>query len=582
MTHFGAMLLATVLWANIHWLPLLMQLGWASSAFILGLNLHREHEKARQILLWASLLSLTFPVLFYSSDFIFIKALGRSLDFPRDLFISWGLRFAGGILAILVWLRFAQPRMNQVLDLMKAGTKLERNKKTDVREIHKFLPKPVQFNPANFVNLKKGIFLGLDEDKKPYFLDFFPDNPRRYVKHVQVVGTTGGGKGIALALMAAQLLERGEAIFFMDPKNDEWAPHVLYDAAKRLGKPFHYIDLNPPCGPQLNPFHGATREQIFELFQAGFSLVDRGSDADFHAIADRREANKVAKLMAEKGLNAAQAYTAMDGNINAEKFDGRLREIAETPSINATNGQGVDLAKVIREGGCVYFVGSLRNDITKMIQRLILVRLYQLVEERDRIDGDPRLVAVFLDELKFHISRPAIDGMSTARDKGLHFVLAHQSRGDLEDCPKDLTPKAVVDAIEENCKRRIVYQVQSPETARWLAEQSGEIQVDDEVRRITRNVAQAEIVDPERTIRQAERNFIDTNMLLNLPERVAVVYGQGLAKFITIQPLQVKKSREAVQIRVVEGTEPFAVEDAIDVSDNKPKLDSHAAAAIDI
>ena len=581
MNHLDANLLAAVLWADLHWLPVIMELGWASASFLIWLNLSQDREKARQFFLWASLLSLTFPILFYTSDFIFIRSIGRSLELPRDLFIDWGLRFAGGILLALVWLRFAQPRMNEVLDRMKAGTKLERNKKTDVREIHKFLPKPIQFEPNKFINLKKGIFLGLDEDKKPFYLDFFPENPRRFVKHVQVVGTTGGGKGIALALMAAQFLERGEAIFFMDPKNDEWAPHVLYDAAKRLGKPFHYIDLNPPCGPQLNPFHGATREQIFELFQAGFSLVDKGSDADFHAIADRREAKKVAKLMAEKGLNAAQVYTAMAGNIDAEKFDGRLREIAETPAINAIDGQGVDLAKVIREGGCVYFVGSLRDDITKMIQRLILVRLYQLVEERDRIDGDPRLVAVVLDELKFHISRPAIDGMSTARDKGLHFILAHQSRGDLEDCPKDLTPKAVVDAIEENCKRRIVYQVQSPETARWLAEQSGEIQVDDEVRRITRNVAQAEIVDPERTIRQAERNFIDTNMLLNLPERVAVVYGQGLAKFVTIQNLQVKKCREAVQIHLVDGAN-FEAGDAIDVPDDKPIVDSPAAAAINI
>lgn len=575
-------LLALVLWGNMHALPILMQLGWASASFIIWLNLSREREKARQFFLWASLLSLTFPILFYTSDFIFVRSIGRSLELPRDLFIDWGLRFAGGILLVLAWLRFAQPRMNQTLDWIKAGTKLERNRKTDVRDIHKFLPKPVQFEPTKFINLKKGIFLGIDEDKKPFYLDFFPDNPRRYVKHVQVAGTTGGGKGIALAIMAAQFLERGEAIFFMDPKNDEWAPHVLYDAAKRLGKPFYYIDLNPPSGPQLNPFHGATKEQIFELFQAGFSLVDKGSDADFHAIADRREAKKVANLMAEEGLNAAQAYTAMAGSINAEKFDGRLREIAETPAINSVDGQGVDLAKIIREGGCVYIVGSLRNDITKMIQRLILVRLYQLVEERDRIDGDPRLVTVILDELKFHISRQAIDGMSTARDKGLHFILAHQSRGDLEDCPKDLTPKAVVDAIEENCKRRIVYQVQSPETAKWLAEQSGEIQVDDEVRRVTRNVAQAEIVDPERTIRQAERNFIDTNMLLNLPERVAVVYGQGLAKFITIQALQVKKCREAVQIHVVDGA-AFEADAAIDVPDPDISTNQSAAsAAIDI
>ena len=575
-------LLAYVLWADIHWLPILMQLGWLAAFFVFRFNTNREKEQTRLVFLWVSLLSLVFPILFYASDYIFIRAINKPLQLPHGMFVGWIMRIGGGVLLALTWLRLAQPRMNQALDWMKVGTKLERNRKTDVRDIHKFLPKPVQFEPTKFINLKKGVFLGLDEDKKPFYLDFFPENPRRHVKHVQVVGTTGSGKGIALAIMAAQFLERGEAIFFMDPKNDEWAPHVLYDAAKRLGKPFYYIDLNPPNGPQLNPFHGATKEQIFELFQAGFSLVSKGSDADFHAIADRREAKKVAKLMAEEGLNAAQAYTAMADSINAEKFDGRLREIAETPAINATDGQGVDLAKVIQEGGCVYIIGALRDDIVQMIQRLILVRLYQLVEERDRIDGDPRLVTVILDELKFHISKPAIDGMSTARDKGLHFILAHQSRGDLEDCPKDLTPNAVVDAIEENCSRQIIYKVKSPETARWLADQSGEIQVDDEVRRVTRNVAQAEIVDPERTIRQAERNFIDTNMLLNLPDRVAVVYGQGLAKFITIQALQVRKCREAVQIHVVDGA-AFEAEDAIDVADRDGVTkQSSASAAIDI
>ena len=90
-------------------------------------------------------------------------------------------------------------------------------------------------------------------------------------------------------------------------------------------------------------------------------------------------------------------------------------------------------------------------------------------------------------------------------------------------------------------------------------------QVDDEVRRVKRNVAQAEIVDPERNIRQAERYFIDTNMLLNLPKGVAVVYGEGLPKFVSIRPLKVPKTPDAIQVKVVPGSAAPSGSDAIDV-----------------
>ncbi len=147
----------------------------------------------------------------------------------------------------------------------------------------------------------------------------------------------------------------------------------------------------------------------------------------------------------------------------------------------------------------------------------------------------------------------------------MHLVLAHQSLGDLRDCTKDLNPDAVVDAVVENCRIKICYKVQNPATAEWLAAMSGSIQVDDEVRRVKRNVAQAEIVDPERNIRQAERFFIDTNMLLNLPKGVAVVYGEGLPKFVSIRPIKVPKTPEAIRVRVVSGSTTLSGADAIDL-----------------
>ncbi len=452
----------------------------------------------------------------------------------------WGANWIGGIVLALAWLRYAQPSIAVMLSKIKRTSSLERNKKTDVREIGKFLPASLNFDPLRHINLKKGIFLGLDEKHKPVYINV-PTGTS--APHIQVVGTTGSGKGVALGVMGVQFLERGEAVIFCDPKDDEWAPHVMFAAAQRCGKPFHFINLNRPHGAQFNPFEGATEEEAFELFQAGLSLTDKGDASDFYGIADRREALQTARLMANEGLNLADAFKKRQGTMaGAEKFEGRLRELAEMPSVNAQASAGIDLEKVIEEGGCVYVVGSMRNDIVKTVQRILLIRLIQLAERRDRIAGNLRPVCIVLDEVKYHLSRPALEALGAARDKGVHLVLAHQSLGDLRDCARDMNPDAVVDAVVENCRIKICYQVLNPETAEWLAAMSGQILVDDETRRVEKNLGQAEIVSGERSIRQADRYLVDVNMLLNLPRSSAVVLGDGLAKFVSIRPINTQKN----------------------------------------
>lgn len=548
-------------------LHFLARIGWLSGLLVLVHNLKPESRITRKWFWIFGFASLLAPALFFGTNWLVGFYGNRPFPIPHNEAALWSELWVGGLMASWLWLRYGGPQVNAVLVRFKRSTSLERNTKTDVREIEKFLPRRgLEFDPEKFIDPRKGLFLGLDEKKKPIYIDF-PGGTA--VPHVQVAGTTGIGKGVSLGVMAAQFLGRGEAVFFLDPKNDEWAPHVLHHAAQRAGKPFHFIDLNRPNGAQFNPFMGSTEEEAFELFQAGFSLTEKGDASDFYGIADRREAQATAKIMASRNLNIAQAYAARlnvlsDPKTGAEKFAGRLRELAETPSINAASG-GIDLAKVIEEGGCVYIVGSMRNDIVKTIQRILLVRLMQLAERRDRIAGDLRPVCIVLDEVKYHLSRPALEGLGAARDKGVHLVLAHQSLGDLRDCTKDLNPDAVVDAVVENCSIKICYKVQSPITAEWLAAMSGDIQVDDETRKVTRNLAQAEIVTGERNIRQAERYFIDKNMLLNLPKGVAVLYGQGLPKFVSIRPIQVPKTPDAIKVRVVTGTAAPSGSDAIDL-----------------
>ncbi len=558
-----------------------VKLGWMSAFFVFVFNLKPE-SRMRSLFWILGGVSLIPPAFFYATNWTLSWFEFQPIPIPVDDAQAWLGLWIGGIFMAVFWLRLITPRINTVLVRFKKTTALERNRKSDVREIAKFLPQAsIDFDPVTFISHKKGVFLGLDENRKPVYINL-PKSAS--VPHIQVVGTTGAGKGVSLCLMAAQFMERGESVFYCDPKNDEWAPHVMRHAAQRAGKPFHFVNLNRPNGAQLNPFSGATEEEIFELFQAGFGLTEKGDASDFYGIADRREAQATAKLMASQNLNIAQVYAARrevlhDPNTGAEKFAGRLRELAETPSINAISG-GVDLAQVIEEGGCVYFVGSMRNDIIKTVQRFLLVRLIQLAERRDRIAGGLRPVCIVLDEVKYHLSRPALEGLGAARDKGVHLVLAHQSLGDLRDCSKDLNPDAVVDAVVENCRIKICYRVMNPATAEWLAAMSGTIQVDDETRKIEMNIAQAETVMGERAIRQAERCYIDVNMLLNLPPRVSVVYGDGLPKFVSIRPLRVSKTLEAVQVDVVAGTSASASADAIKIDDAQSLVPCASSQAI--
>lgn len=542
-------------------------LGFLSVFFVSMLNLDKDSRKHKTY--WViGALSFTAPILYILMSWVVSRATRGTFDMPRpdtDLEIWLGC-FVGGIVLAALWLRYAQQSWNITLEKFKKTTKLERNSKTDVRTIDNQSPKvALEFEPLQFVDLEKGIFFGLDENVQPVYIEMGDSTS---APHVEVVGTTGSGKGVAVCVMASQFLERGEAVFFFDPKDDEHAPHVLYDSAQRTGKPYHFINLNRPNGPQFNPFEGATEEEAFELFCAGFSLTEKGDASDFYGIADRREAGLTAKLMAANGLNIAQAYAARcevleNKETGAEKFAGRLREMAETPSINSSAGAGVDLEKVIRDGGCVYIVGSMRNDIVKTVQRILLVRLIQLAERRDRIAGGLRPVCIVLDEVKYHLSRPSLEALGAARDKGVHLIIMHQSQGDLRDCPKDINPDAVVDAIVENCRVKLSYQLQNPDTAEWLAKMSGTIQCDDESRQVRRNIAQSETVLPERTIRQAERYFMDVNILMNLKNRVGVIFGLGLAKFVSIQPLVVKKDRQAITVNICAGAAAPTARDAI-------------------
>ncbi|EHD22141.1 mobilization protein [Brenneria sp. EniD312] len=467
---------------------------------------------------------------------------GRILT--RTPILAWSILIiftVAGFIFHITLRRVLTPELDKIKKRLIKKTSLERELRTDVRTVKSLLPETLHYNPLDYIDLNKGIFIGMNRDKHPMYLPL-KDWQKQ---HADIIGTTGAGKGVATGILLYQSILAGEGIFVMDPKDDEWAPHLYRKACEDAGKPFALIDLRK-TQYQLNLIEDITPDELEELFVAGFSLAEKGQESDFYRIDDRKAARMAAQFVSRhpsstiRDIYNGEYVQGIAENIKA--FFGKIEELALLNAINAPTG--FSLQSVFNEGGCCYVIGSMRNSKIITAQRMLLVRLYQLAERRDRVKETPRPIAIFLDELKYHLSKPALEGLGAARDKGVHIIMAHQSVADLKDCPADLKGDAVVGAVVENAKFKLVYRVMDPDTAEWVARMSGTILVDDEVRKAKTDAMLTETIDGERTIRQAERFFIDSNMILNLPDFVSFIFTtRTLPSASLISPIKVRKRR---------------------------------------
>ncbi|MFW2294241.1 type IV secretory system conjugative DNA transfer family protein, partial [Klebsiella pneumoniae] len=458
--------------------------------------------------------------------------------------LVWSVRIAftvTGIIFHIMLRRVFTPELDKIKKHLVKKTTLERELRTDVRTVKSLLPETLHYDPLDYIDLNKGIFTGMDRENEPMYLPL-KDWQKQ---HADIIGTTGAGKGVATGILLYQSILAGEGVFVMDPKDDEWAPHLYRKACEDAGKPFALIDLRKQQY-QLNLIEDITPDELEELFVAGFSLAEKGQESDFYRIDDRKAARMAAQFVSDNpSTTIRDVYNGDYVQGIAEKIKAFFGKIEELALLNAINSpEGFSLKKIFDEGGCCYVIGSMRNSKIITAQRMLLVRLYQLAERRERVTDVPRPIAIYLSELKYHLSRPALEGLGAARDKGVHIIMDHQSIADLKDCPADLKGDAVVGAVVENAKFKMVYRVMDPDTADWIARMSGTILVDDELRKAKTDNMLTETIDSERTIRQAERFFIDSNMILNLPDFVSFIFTTTtLPSASLISPIKVRKRR---------------------------------------
>lgn len=455
---------------------------------------------------------------------------------------AWLFCACGGAALAFLWYRNGVPMLDEIKDRLTKRSGLARIGRTDVRTVAAELPLPrKEYDPRQFHRIDD-FFLGTDGAGQPVYWG-------RSLPHMSISGTSGSGKGRKLQDLAAQSILNGEALFYLDPKDDEWGAHALFTACREHSASYHYLRLLPESPPQINLLAGAKSWQIEEMFHATFGLSDTGSGADFYRAKDRAAAHATSNIAAIEQITIAQVYERMAADEywleEAPGFMGKLAELAQVDAINATSGV-YTIEDVIQHGGGLYVVGSMTLQAVKRAQQMIFVRIQQIATARDRMLGEHRTVCVIADEAKYHISRPVLQGLGASRDKGMRVVLAFQSFVDLKDCPADMNPDMVIGSVTENTPCKLTYRIEDPDTAEWLAKKTGIVLVDDQTRVLEKNIALSEIAQTERSIRQSETFLFDTNKLMNLPAGWGVLFGCGVAKACYVSAYRVTKSIDAI------------------------------------
>ena len=441
--------------------------------------------------------------------------------------VIWGVCFFVGLVFTTYGARKLQAKFSLFFSRFTVKNKIRKGSKTDIRYMDKELPNLPDYNPHKFINLKKGVFIGLDERVKPIYL-LLDD---WYKRHFLIVGATRAGKGVAMQGLGVQSLMLGETVVFLDPKGDQYMPHILKAQCDKQGIAYHYINLTKD-EPQINLIADFSSRDLKNCLVEAFSQREMGAESDVYRKNEQEFLENLANFIVEQnsatnGGTICQAKSLAElcndyeisryaDNYKSSVSD--LNKLTRIAAINAANASS--LAALIEQGGCIYIVGDLLDETMKKIQRFIFCRVVQLARnysnEADRNGTKGQNITVFADELVAHISRFVAESYTVSLGWGLKIVSAIQSLKLLKGAPADIDPEFLLGAVFDNSQNKLFYRADDIATADFLSDMTGKIQVEDEQKVVTRNSLNSEKLDRETRLIPSERNLYDRNMILKL------------------------------------------------------------------
>jgi type IV secretory pathway TraG/TraD family ATPase VirD4 len=198
----------------------------------------------------------------------------------------------------------------------------------------------------------------------------------------------------------------------------------------------------------------------------------------------------------------------------------------------------------IKEGSVIYIVGSTENERVKMLQKMLLIRIMQIIKKQDRSE-ETIPTCVLLDELKHLLCRTTLIGLGVVRDFNSHFLLGHQSLGDLDSCA-GITRAEAEGAVLDNTAIKIIYKLGDAGHAEKLSKISGKRSI------FTEQVSKG-VDDNNSEIggwRETHVPLIDIDVLTHLPmpsdrpnqPSTGVLFGVGKAKIFHVHHIAVSGS----------------------------------------
>jgi hypothetical protein len=268
-----------------------------------------------------------------------------------------------------------------------------------------------------------------------------------------------------------------------------------------------------------------------------------GTDGDYHRGRDQDAAALAAQLAVLEGGNCFPALLEKCLSVpeiaEQDNFIRKLRQVSTLRAVCTVGG--VDLSEFMNGGHVLYIIGSTDNERVKMLQKMLLIRVLQIIKSRPR-EGVARPVAVGLDEFKYLLSSTALSALGVARDFDSHFFLGHQSLSDLRQCI-GVDPEAAYGAVVDNTGIKIVYKISDTTYAERLSALSG-------TKKVFRESVDQSVHHGEAQRKSWREDFepvIKPEHLLRLPKptdnpnglATGVVFGLKEAQFFQIAPIRV-------------------------------------------
>ncbi len=419
--------------------------------------------------------------------------------------------FSGSILNLL-FNRYVVPVMSR----LKRKMRFQQTDETlsDIRE-EKLRFKSKQFLPSDHYS-KDALVVGIDEENQPIYVP----NKVWYETNMQVIGPTRYGKGVVLCGLIDQAIRRGETVFYIDPKDDVYAPHIMYKACQDTGRKFIYLSLQDDEIGSYAPFAGGEIRNARDRLMTAFDLELTGnSGTDYYKTQEQAEVDRYfTETRTIKGL-----ASKIDEE-KASKLFAMLSSWLHHKSLCPKTGKGFSVADALMDGAVVYIKGSLSNEVIKKATKLLII---EIVQEAMRLKHKRKThMSFFVDEVRFLASKQLADAMATVIGARVNMVLAYQSIGDtMTPDDKTLDGRSLTQSINVNSQVKVIYGGADSETAKWGSELSGERQKT--VSRMEKTEVQrggGEVWDKARMVGIQGEWLIPANVFLSLPPLVCAIF----------------------------------------------------------